>query len=403
MARGLDRACAGFLVTLALGAAPSRAELPSGLTLEGLVRVQGRVFDERQEGASSEGIVSAAFEPEVEWLWDDDRQRVVGHLFLREGDADDARNEVDLRELYWSFAATDWTLAVGWRRVFWGVTESVHLVDVINQSDLAEDLDGETRLGQPMVQLTLLRSWGALDLFVLPGFRERTFSSFGERLGGVVPFDDRRSTYESGAGDSHVDFAVRWSHSSGPFDIGLAHFHGTGREPRFVPDVAAPTPTLRPHYEQIAQTSLDLQATAGGTAWKLEAFLRDDALDRFYAFAVGFEHTRYDVRRSGVDVGLLFEYSWDGREDRAPQPFEDDVFFGARLGFNDVQDTAILLGAVVDRVSGAAFLNLEASRRLREDWSLRLKARAFSGVPNDDPLSGLREDDYLEVEIVRFF
>ena len=58
--------------------------------------------------------------------------------------------------------------------MFWGVTESVHLVDIINQTDFAGDIDGEDKLGQTMLSLMLQRDWGEITAFVLPAF------SFGE-------------------------------------------------------------------------------------------------------------------------------------------------------------------------------------------------------------------------------
>ena len=73
-------------------------------------------------------------------------------------------------------------LRVGLRKVFWGVTESQHLVDIINQTDLVESLDGEEKLGQPMINYALINDWGTLDLYLLPYFRERTFSGINGRL-----------------------------------------------------------------------------------------------------------------------------------------------------------------------------------------------------------------------------
>ena len=64
----------------------------------------------------------------------------------------------------------DWSLSIGLGKVFWGVTEFNHLVDVINQTDLVEGIDGEAKLGQPKINLSLINHWGALDFFVLPGF-----------------------------------------------------------------------------------------------------------------------------------------------------------------------------------------------------------------------------------------
>ena len=50
---------------------------------------------------------------------------------------------------------------VGVGKVFWGVTESQHLVDIINQTDLVENIDTEDKLGQPMLETTWLQNWGA--------------------------------------------------------------------------------------------------------------------------------------------------------------------------------------------------------------------------------------------------
>jgi len=45
-------------------------------------------------------------------------------------------------------------LLVGINSVFWRVVESNHLVDILNQTDLIEDIDGEEKLGQPMISLS---------------------------------------------------------------------------------------------------------------------------------------------------------------------------------------------------------------------------------------------------------
>ena len=104
------------------------------------------------------------------------------------------------------------------RRVFWGVTESKHVVDIINQTDLTENIDGETKLGQPMVNFALVQSWGTIDVFALLGFRERRFFGPHSRPGLGIPVAIENPIYESGAGRRHIDFAVRWSHSLGAWD-----------------------------------------------------------------------------------------------------------------------------------------------------------------------------------------
>jgi hypothetical protein len=279
------------------------------------------------------------------------------------------------------------------------VTEAVHLVDVINQTDLVEDPDGEAKLGQPMIQLRLLRSWGRLDFFLLPSFRERTFAGRDGRLRTLLPVDIDQTAYESLRGDDHVDWAVRWSRAIGSIDVGVSHFEGTGREPKLLPGVDGQgRGVLAPFYEQIEQTGLDLQATLGPWLWKLEAIYRHDEIEPFSAAVGGFEHTFFDVARSGIDVGVLAEYLDDGRNER-PRV----VFVGARLTFNDVQSTEILAGALMGLDTEGTFINVEAARRLGSRWKLELRLRAFVDVEPDDPLINLRKDDYLQLQISHHF
>ncbi len=126
--------------------------------------------------------ISLAIEPEFYFLFQNDRQSLVFTPFLRVDSADGRRSHFDLRELTYQWVFDDLELRAGIGRVFWGVTESYSLVDVINQTDMIEDVDLKEKLGQPMVNLTLIRDWGALDFFAMPGFRERTYPGRTGRL-----------------------------------------------------------------------------------------------------------------------------------------------------------------------------------------------------------------------------
>ncbi len=140
----------------------------------------------------------------------------------------------------------------------------------------------------------------------------------------------------------------------------------------------------------IDQTGLDLQWTKYGWLWKLEIISRDGHGDRFTALAGGFEYTFVGVFNTAADLGLLAEYLYDDRDDeikRATAPFEDDVFIGARLTFNDAQSTELLAGLIIDTDSDTTLWFLEGSRRLRENWTLDLEVRAFNGISSDDPSS----------------
>ena len=380
------------LLVVAMGVSPASAER----IWRGYFAVEARAFPEDPlQPVQSRGVdLSVVAEPELELRWKDGRQRFVAKGFLRLDGFDDERSHGDIRELYWERATREWELRVGISKVFWGVTESQHLVDVINQTDLIENLDTEDKLGQPMVKLTFVRNWGIVDLFVLPGFRERTFPGAEGRLRGPFPIDTDHPLYESSREERHIDLAGRWSHAIGPFDLGLSYFRGTNREPKFVP---------QPFYDQTEQFGLDTQATTGSWLWKLEGIHVKDSLESSDALTAGFEYTFWGVGGTPLDVGVLAEYLWNDRRDPAANPFDDDLFVGARLAFNDRQNSSILVGGIVDPTSGAVSGLVETSRRMGNDWVLEAELRTFRSGDRPDPLDAIRRDDFLQVSLQRHF
>lgn len=360
-------------------------------------------FHDPLDAVQQHESLSVSFQPEFQHQWDDGYQRFVFTPFMRLDQRDDERSHADIRELYWEKSTQRWDLRLGIRKVYWGVAESQHLVDIINQTDLVENPDTEDKLGQPMVNLALVNSWGTLDLYLLPGFRQRTFPGPKGRLRAPVKLDADDAKFESSAEELHIDAAVRWSHSLGDWDLALSHFYGTSREPRFLSDFDGFRPRLFPFYDLIHQTGVEVQYTKGGMLGKFEAIHRSGQGRTFTALTAGFEYTFYSVFGSALDIGVLGEYLYDSRKDEAPTPFEDDFFAGFRLGFNDTQNTSVLAGVIVDPDTGASSWGIEASRRLGESWTLSVEARAFNGLSPEDPAFAFHRDDFLQVELAWYF
>jgi hypothetical protein len=296
------------------------------------------------------------------------------------------------------------TAFAGFGKVFWGVTEVRHLVDIINQTDAVEDVDNEDKLGQPMLNVTLDGRWGYIDVFYLPMFRERTYPAADARLRGLLPIDGEAS-YQSAAGRFHQDFALRWSRPFGAFDVGASFFRGTSREPRFIVVAdAAGLPYLRPHYDVIDQVGIDVQWTGSATLLKLEAITRGGHGDRFFAATGGVEYTLYQLLGGSSDVGLLAEFMLDRRGVGAPPTvFDNDVFVGFRWALNDVHDTAILGGPVVDYKTGEVLALLEVERRLGSGWRFELEARLFANTAPAAATNSLRRDGFLTLRLSKFF
>ena len=377
----------------------------SGHELSGYVEGEVRLFPENPNFfGQRDQSASFAVQPEYYHEFENGSSFTLVPFF-RLDSADAERTHFDIRELTYLWLHDDFELRLGVRKVFWGVTEVLHLVDIINQTDQVENFDGEQKLGQPMANLSIARDWGTLDLFVLPFFRERTFPGQKGRLRFNLVVDTDQAQYESAAGEWHTDWAARYSHTLGDWDAGIYYFIGTSRDPSFTPGTdGAGNPVILPVYQQIQQTGLDVSYVVGNWLWKLEALYRKGQGDRqglmrndYVAATGGFEYTFTGIFGTRMDLGIVAEYLFDDRKDFALTPFENDVAGALRLAVNDAASSELLFGWVQDIDTDGRFLFLEASRRLGDQWTLELELRAFLDQPPTAFLFALRDDDLLQL------
>ena len=340
-----------------------------------------------------------------------DKSKIVLKPFFRYDQVDSKRTHWDLREAFWQKDFESFRLRAGVGRVFWGAVESFHVVDIINQVDQVENVDQEDRLGQPMVQLSVPRSWGTVDLFYLPYSRERTLPGINGRLRtGVLP-DTGATQWEGGLSHWYPTFAARYSHTMGGLDFGVHFFHGLSREPSFktisfqLNFLPLPAARVIPFYQIITQGGVDAVYTLDQWQFKFEGFVRggfNNFLGReetYGAMAGGVEYTFRRFFDTGIDVGVLGEFLYDTRGRRATTPFENDLFLGLRFRFNDKDDTRVLLGYIQDvRDSDKSFF-VEASRRLGDRWKVDVEARFIANPSADRILYAFRRDNHFRLRL----
>lgn len=344
---------------------------------------------------------SFAIEPEYSISWNKGYEAIHFKSFFR-ADIDPERTHWDIRELYYQKSKKNWEISVGLKKVYWGVTESNHLVDIINQTDAVESFDGEKKLGQPMTQFSIsTNKIGAFDVFYLPYHRKRTFPGEKSRLRFATAIDKDDIGYESSAEEWHQDFAARWKHYIGIVDLALSHFYGTGREPLFTFDEFN---NIQAFYPIINQTGLELQVTDNDFLWKLESIYRTSKSQDFFALAAGLEYTFGNIKSSGVDLGILAEYLFDDRDELSLSGLQNDLFFGSRIAFNDVKSTQILIGGIFDLEKSSKIFSLEASRRLGQSWKLEVEGRFFNAIDNREfILSNFENDSFLKLALFKYF
>jgi hypothetical protein len=318
---------------------------------------------------------------------------------FRKDSQDTNRNLIDIQELYFLSIGESREIKYGISKEFWGVTETNHRVDIINQTDFTEALDGEEKLGQPMIKVSFEESWGNLDIYALLGFRERKFFGKEGRLTLPVMIDKDESVYESSAKDSRTDFAIRWSNYYDQLDIAISYFSGNSREPRIIPIDEASSKRI-PLYETIDQVGVELTYLIGSLALKAEIISRSGQEERFSASTAGFEYTQVGIFESRIDLGWILEINHDDRLDSSPS------VLGTRLSLNDAYDSQILSGIVWNEKSGEIGFLLESSRRVGECCLISLEGFYFddTDIDNGQPklFEAFKDDDFLKLEFTYY-
>lgn len=372
--------------------------------ISGYVGGQVRLFPNNSlyEG-QNEHSVSVVAQPEY-YKEFEDGSSFTFVPFFRLDSADSKRTHFDIRELTYLWLKDDFELRVGIRKLFWGVTEGFHLVNIINQIDLVENIDFEDFLGQPMVNLSLDKDWGTLDFFLLPYFRERTFPGKGGRLRGESIIAVGQAQYESGAKEWRSDLALRYTQVFGDIDFGVYHFYGTNREPTLLADQDENgSPIFIPFYQVINQTATDISYVVDDWLWKFEGFYRTGQGDPFFAWTGGFEYTFTGVWKTRMDLGVIGEWLYDDRGRLATTAFENDLLGGLRLALNDEDSTEFLGGWIQDIGSPATLAFIETSRRFGDNIKATLEVRTFINQDESDFFFQQRNDDLFQFELEYYF
>lgn len=429
------------LLTCMIFAALPTQVLALDVTLQGYIEPEATWFVEDGALPDQENYnLSLAAQTELDLYWANDRVHIAIHPFGRVDMQDEERTHWDLREARFEVLPFEnLALSIGAQQVFWGVTEVVHLVDTVNQTDALEGFDGEDKLGQPMVQAVLdMGDFGIFSGMVMPFFRERAFPGDEGRPRFPLPINRNYTTYESTNTDRHIDWAARYSIVLGDFDLGLSYFSGTARAPELAPivfvdgEVCAPyaasahgrpacpeppgfpinllpaeTPdidvALAPHYPLMEQLAFDGQATLG--AWLLKLEMAGRHVNNQYDFATtgGIEYSFYQIFGTDADLGLVLEYAFDDRGQDLDNPFQNDLFFGFRWAANNVASTAVLVAAGYDTDNSTTSLSVEGDTRIGDSFKLTLEGRFFLDVAEGDPFTLYQNDSFAKLQFGWYF
>ncbi|MEM9820091.1 MAG: hypothetical protein AAF985_03430 [Bacteroidota bacterium] len=346
---------------------------------------------------------SLSLRPKFSLNWTAHNGRLSFEGFGRYDINGNSRTHLDIRELYYQTYQGNWELNVGVKRLYWGKLETIKLVDVINQVDFLEGIDGEEKLGQLLVEVVYASNFGNFSFFALPHSRRIAFGNAAGRPRTPMVIEDRQVSFQSSHEMWHPTLALRWSHYLGNADLGVHYFYGNAREPliQFAPDG-----DFGLQYPIAHQLGIDFQIILSNTLIKLEALYRagDFApLDNIIAVAGGIEYTFGNVNDKGLDIGLLGEYIYDNRRELTFSSLDNDLFLGSRITLNNEAGTELILGAFKDLQRSSLIGRIEMSQRVFKDSKISLESQFFVKIDPTEFVYLFRRDSNLAIEWIRYF
>ena len=350
---------------------------------------------------------SLSLEPEIYSEWSSGGNFIF-RPFLRLDSVDNNRTHFDLREGIYSWYGDDWESSIGLGQVFWGVAESKNLVDIINQFDVVDDPLLKTKLGQPLINLTLIRDTGYYEFFVMPYFREQTSPGNKGRLRLDPEFSKGTTKFEGGS-QWTPETAIRWSNNYNDYDISIHSFFGYGRSPSIDINLVDGKIKYEPNYQRIRQIGGTVQKNSGATLYKFEWLAKDGQKDAnlrrggYLASILGLEHTLYKAIGDNGDLGFLMEYNFDSRRVRSTDTLQDDIFMAIRLALNDSENTELLLGSIFDLDGDGQIYQVDFGRRINDSLTFGIRGAIYQNGRPGSNLYILRQDSWLEIDLRKYF
>lgn len=274
----------------------------------------------------------------------------------------EAAQDIDFNEAYLDYAYDDFNVLVGNNIVFWGKNEFYNPVDIVNSKDFSGGLAQGDKIGQPMINMKRYFDTSELNLFILPATNNIYPTS---KVRSQLALDiDSANTFANGASKNNTGMALRWSGYVDEYDYGFSYYQGNTKDPALV----VTSGQLKPKYSEITQLGFDIQATFGDILYKGEVIYRDNQynydgnIDDYTNYIVGLEHNNYGVFSQNWDLANIVEYAYDTRGSKSHHGYQNDLFLGARLVLNNIEDTQYFLSLQndLDKNTRALTFNYES-------------------------------------------
>ncbi|HIO90718.1 MAG TPA: hypothetical protein EYG69_02990 [Campylobacterales bacterium] len=296
-------------------------------------------------------------------------------------DSDDTNREyVMINELYYKYFGDSYEITIGKSIKFWGALELFNPADIFNAKNILDDVtDKDKKLGAWNITYSkffenddefsaIMKLDNEAQNFVyqksplntLPLAYNKDFESEKNR---------HRPTYYLKYSGSRDDFAKR------DFSFIVQSGYDSYR------DTIQSLGKIKQYLYQVDKFITYHTIVKDSTIYKLEYSYTDvknyTKIDDYSEYGVGVEHTLYGLWEK-KDLGLIVEY-YKNNINATNIVYQDDLFAGVRVEFNDADSSDIVAGVIRDFDSDKNGYSLEYNTRIKDKFKTKIRY-----LKNDD-------------------
>ena len=404
------------------------AEEESPWSGSGEISFEGRVFkDDNNDNTEDRGL---ALFSRLESKYEKGDFSFFLRAFARVDRYDRGRDVFAPEDSYISYNFESATLSAGYQIFNWSATEVFHPADIINSRNFDSNIENQEKLGELTLSLKFDFFEGDVTFFYFPKYEKPIPPGRRSRLGIDLGFDIADPSFVENdnfvSTDSYGNqYGVRLAQSIGDVDISMHYLRFMDRlQPLYFFDGQ----TIKPHLFMMDQIGGTLSYVFGeGVIGKLEFahkdFISSDSITNILLQGSRSPVDHWQVvwgaewgwgNSNGTDTTLYLEYqrfieSENITNERLDELgiFQNDLFFGIRHAFNDVNGKELVASIIkdMDRDSEILF-QLTYSQRLNELWKIKAGLRYIDAPVKDSVPVGLEvlhEDHQLSLAFSRYF
>lgn len=297
------------------------------------------------------------------------------------------RFRVDEWYLSYRFESS-WNLKIGSFKSFWGVAESVNVVDILNQRDFSYDFGGNYKISQPMINLAFDNGLMIWENTLIIDPQARIYPDKYNRPS--LPLRIDNDSYAPSS--KKIEFASRLKFLGENYETAFSVFSGYNRDPEFELnyDIDELNQLLNantlnsnhnfyliPEYNEIIQIGSEVLYFYNDLLLKSEIAIKEVDNDQWNESVIGGESSIYSVFDSNSDITLYVEYLYsDYMADIAPL-LNNDLFIGFRLNFNSTSSSVLESGVYYDLAIGEYLFSTKYESRISNNIKFLLSGNYF--------------------------